>query len=390
MRLTREGRQRLEKKRIRKKEINKKVMPVVALLTLVSPLSINATTVEDIRYLVGSKRLSDVYTQQEIANIKIGYKKIESFNNIVDMFELLKDVDKDIILMTRKERASLISKINIKKYELENTFSYGGSVNDVLKVKSELDNMIFKESLLKKENEVIKLKKQKNVYDKDYKTIEKIEKEVESYKELGILPYEIGFPVVNSTFLVGAYGVYKNGGTKYFNNGIDIYGIEGQNVINMFHGVVEKVEFLNDGVYRIVIKNDKDLKTVYESKMVVSKDIKEGVKVKQREVLGTLKNTDEGFGYLHFEVYVDNKTVNPIYLFGDVGKNALKTYQSIVEDEFYQDYSYVIEKIKSNVDNQEMKKENVNKQVTEKEGTIPLYIDKLYEAPNPVVDIKDE
>lgn len=395
MRLSRKGRQRLEKKRERKKGLNKIFIGTSLFLFTINPLVVDATTVEDIRYLVGKQKLSEIYTHKEIKEIKIGYKRIESFNNIVDMFNLLKDVDKDIVLMTRKERASLISKINIKKFELENTFNYGGTVTNILKVKSELDNMVFKESILRKEKEVIELKKQPNVYEKDFKKISHIENEIESYKYLGKLPYEIGFPVVNSNYLLGVFGVYEKEGVKYFNNGIDIFGIEGSYVINIFNGVVKEIENLGDNFYRVTIENDKDLKTVYEAKMILSDDIKVGKYLEQRDKIGRLLNMDQDYGYLHFEVILDNKHINPIYLFGNQGKNALKVYQSVVDDSIFQDYSYLLENIKEIEDKDRntfkpKEKEQNQEQNQEQSKGIEVYMNRLYSLPNPKDEINDE
>lgn len=103
---------------------------------------------------------------------------------------------------------------------------------------------------------------------------------------------------------------------------IDYVAVDGSKVLACYEGTVEKVEHsMMDGVV-VTIKHSKNLKSVYKC---LSDDVlvSEGDKVSTGQEIGSVSSnlTEKADGvHLHFELYENDKLVDPTPYFAEGGK----------------------------------------------------------------------
>ncbi len=103
---------------------------------------------------------------------------------------------------------------------------------------------------------------------------------------------------------------------------IDITANEGTKVLAVYDGVVESIEHsMMDGLV-ITIKHSNNLKSVYKC-LGEEAFVSEGDSVKQGQEIGTVSTnlTEKADGaHLHFELYEEDKLVDPTPYFSEFGK----------------------------------------------------------------------
>lgn len=347
MRLSREGRRRLERKRAKKKKrVNTyPIISLCALLALNGNSVVNAATVDDIRELTGEQRMDEIFSGLEKRRIMLEYTKIENHNRIARMFAQTKNID--VTSEAIKEREKIISEIEKQRDMLLNSFSSGQSIDDILAVKSNLDNLEYKESRIKKVGDEIELKVIPNTFADDYNRLMKTLKEISSFKELGDIGVDMESPVRGMFELLTPFGMRLNpvNKTKEMHWGIDLVGTQGQDVLAAWNGVVSSIDTTEEDGNIIEIDHGNGLKTRYANLGAIK--VKVGQKVKQYDEIGSVGSiVEDAEPHLHFEVHLNGKPINPIYLFGSNGANALKEYLSMVEDEMYADMRPLLASIK--------------------------------------------
>ncbi len=101
---------------------------------------------------------------------------------------------------------------------------------------------------------------------------------------------------------------------KYsLHTGLDIAAPQNTKIYSAYDGVVVKSEYHKINGNYIVIKHSDNLKTTYNhcNKLLV----KEGEKVKKGDVIALVGATGYATGnHLHFEVLLNNKYINPLYV----------------------------------------------------------------------------
>ncbi|NMB26881.1 MAG: M23 family metallopeptidase [Tissierellia bacterium] len=100
---------------------------------------------------------------------------------------------------------------------------------------------------------------------------------------------------------------YLDGSTS-FNEGVDVIPKEGKEPISIEEGIVRKIEDKKTKGYFISIEHQ-NMTTVYG--YLVSVYVTEGEKVVQGTKIGSLGTNKDGNKYLHFEIWVDNRPVDP-------------------------------------------------------------------------------
>jgi len=101
---------------------------------------------------------------------------------------------------------------------------------------------------------------------------------------------------------------YLNGKTE-FNNGLDIIPKEEKDPVSISKGIVRKIEDKYSKGYFVTIEHD-EFTTVYGYLTKVY--VKEGEEIDEGTKIGTIGTNKDGNKYLHFEIWVDNKPVNPM------------------------------------------------------------------------------
>lgn len=109
---------------------------------------------------------------------------------------------------------------------------------------------------------------------------------------------------------------------KYsLHTGIDIASPEGTNIFAVYDGIIEKADYNDVRGYYVIIRHSNSLKTTYNhcSKLLV----KENEKVKKGDIIALVGATGYATGnHLHFEVMLNDKYMNPVWVLSDEIKNS--------------------------------------------------------------------
>lgn len=300
----------------------------VFLLFFICSINVFAYTVDDVRDLVGEERVDDIFTQREIDLIIKQYEKIEKANMYIKLFDIGKEIDinSDLEKMYQELEADLA----MAHEKLEKSFQSGKSIDIVLKDKSNLESILHKISSLKDRGYAIEVEYIPNIWEEKYLKVQNVVKDLNEQFDIGEVGENLRIPLDNTFVLLSPYGLRLNPFTfdsVSMHNGIDFSTSLGTRVLSLWNGVVSKVYETESGGKTIEITHGQNLKTIY----MHLNEIKVGVgeRVKQYDLIGLSGNTGKTTEpHLHLGVYLDDKYVNPIYLFGTKGLQAFKTYVS--------------------------------------------------------------
>lgn len=300
----------------------------VFLLFFICSINVFAYTVDDVRDLVGEERVDDIFTQREIDLIIKQYEKIEKANMYIKLFDIGKEIDinSDLEKMYQELEANLA----MAHEKLEKSFQSGKSIDIVLKDKSNLESILHKISSLKDRGYDIEVEYIPNIWEEKYLKVQNVVKDLNEQFDIGEVGENLRIPLDNTFVLLSPYGLRLSPFTfdsVSMHNGIDFSTSLGTRVLSLWNGVVSKVYETESGGKTIEITHGQNLKTIY----MHLNEIKVGVgeRVKQYDLIGLSGNTGKTIEpHLHLGVYLDDKYVNPIYLFGTKGLQAFKTYVS--------------------------------------------------------------
>lgn len=300
----------------------------VFLLFFICSINVFAYTVDDVRDLVGEERVDDIFTQREIDLIIKQYEKIEKANMYIKLFDIGKEIDinSDLEKMYQELEADLA----MAHEKLEKSFQSGKSIDIVLKDKSNLESILHKISSLKDRGYDIEVEYIPNIWEEKYLKVQNVVKDLNEQFDIGEVGENLRIPLDNTFVLLSPYGLRLSPFTfdsVSMHNGIDFSTSLGTRVLSLWNGVVSKVYEMESGGKTIEITHGQNLKTIY----MHLNEIKVGVgeRVKQYDLIGLSGNTGKTTEpHLHLGVYLDDKYVNPIYLFGTKGLQAFKTYVS--------------------------------------------------------------
>jgi murein DD-endopeptidase MepM/ murein hydrolase activator NlpD len=126
----------------------------------------------------------------------------------------------------------------------------------------------------------------------------------------------MGLPLSSMGTITQSYGDSTNirTGEPWFHNGIDISIRMRTPVISAMAGLVSEVG--NDTSYGnyVIVEHDNKYKTFYAQLDEIT--VKKGQRVAQGETIALSGNTGLSTGpHLHFSVYYDGKTINPLSVF---------------------------------------------------------------------------
>ena len=109
-------------------------------------------------------------------------------------------------------------------------------------------------------------------------------------------------PVVKLTIVIVLKGI------KIKNNGVDIATQKGAESASVFEGEVTGVVSIPGSGKAVIVRHGEFL-TVYANLSEVS--VQKGDKVRTRQSIGRVGDSDEGTPELHFEVWKGNQLLNP-------------------------------------------------------------------------------
>lgn len=98
--------------------------------------------------------------------------------------------------------------------------------------------------------------------------------------------------------------------------GVDFKAKIGTPVIATADGVVTKIEYLPNGYgNKITLQHKDNIQTIYAQLETIN--VKEGQKISQKDLIGTVGNTGKSTGpHLHYEVVINGDHMDPNLYFG--------------------------------------------------------------------------
>ena len=162
--------------------------------------------------------------------------------------------------------------------------------------------------MITKDAKSIEIKNPESVVSGQYQTIS-------DYNQINN-PDDVIFPILNKYSLSSGYGWRKDPltGNPIFHSGIDIMAVSGTLVRSAIDGKVLAIGYnIATGNY-IIISHKKNYATLYSHLNKIY--VYENNNVKIGEIIGTVGNSGYSTGpHLHFAVYKDGKTINPLNIF---------------------------------------------------------------------------
>ena len=187
----------------------------------------------------------------------------------------------------------------------------------------ETGNIIFADLKLSgKNNELYYFNKKKNEghYDKNGKSVE---------KALMKTP-------INGARLSSAFGIRKHpiDGFNKMHRGTDFAAPMGTPIMASGSGLITRARWCGGGGNCVKIKHNSTYETIYAHMKNFARGIKEGVRVKQGQIIGYVGSTGKSTGpHLHYEVVVNGKKVNSQKLKLPSGKTLKGKERKIFEVE---------------------------------------------------------
>lgn len=300
---------------------------IVCLLFSFSPF-VYGYTVDDVRDLLGKQRVDDIYTQKEIDEIIRQYNEIEKANQEYEFFELAKQINlSDTKLLEEYKR--LEEDLSIAKEELAKAFQSGLPLKEVLKKKSRVESIMHEIDSLRDLGYDIEINYIPNIWSEEYEKVKNVVASISTQYDIGEVGKNMKLPFDNSfdIYLPFGFTLNETRDSVTMHNGLDFLAEENTVVFAQWNGVVSNVYDSVQGGKTIEISHGPDLKTIY---MHLNKvDVKIGQGVSQYQYIGKSGNTGvSDKPHLHFGVYLDGEYVNPIFLYGQEGLRAFRTYVS--------------------------------------------------------------
>lgn len=324
--------------------------------------SVYAYTIDDVREMVGKQRIDSIYTPDEIETIIMQYESLEEQNMILYMFEIGKELG--INEKLDEKYKSLNTEWKKARDEFVNSFLSGDSFEIVSQKKSRVESILAEINKLRDRGYDINIEYQPNIWKEKYIEVQKIIEELGTYYDIGDLGDGLKGPLGDSFILLEVYGFHldETQDLVVFHDGIDLYAKNTLRVYSQWNGVVSRIYKEENGKYVVEVQHGKNLKTIY--KYFDSVDVEEGDFVKQYEFLGILgqsQENKEADGYnLHFSIYLDNESVNPLYLYGDLGLRTFKTFVSSKPERYLEYYEVEKNIVQIEKEEEDIKEESVD------------------------------
>ena len=118
---------------------------------------------------------------------------------------------------------------------------------------------------------------------------------------------------INGARLSSAFGMRKHpiDGYNKMHRGTDFAAPSGTPIMASGSGLITRARWCGGGGNCIKIKHNSTYETIYAHMKNFAKGIKEGVRVKQGQVIGYVGSTGKSTGpHLHYEVIVNGKKIN--------------------------------------------------------------------------------
>lgn len=335
-----------KEKKNKKYDLKKWAGISLAVLVLTSQnYIVKATTVDDMRELSGSRRLDSIFTPSQQREIELEYNKVLVHNKFALMFQESADIT--LFPDAEKDYLEFKKKVDKKKSEFEEAYFEGADTERIFALRAELSSLEYQLNTMRRKNQDLTMEVIPNKWASSYQKLVDIRKTLSKERNIGYVGSLQRSPVVDSLLVSNHFGsrwgdgVMQNGVHK----GVDLVAKQGTTVVSAWSGTISDISVTKDGGNTVTITHDKGLVTRYMHLDKVT--VKKGQSIRQYTPIGLSGKTGAvTTPKLHFEVWVDNKPVDPLSFFGEGGRNALKVYQSSLPDVFFTDLRKTIRGIK--------------------------------------------
>lgn len=316
-----------------------KYIKISVIILLIIILSINTVeaktkyTVDDLRDIVGKERIDSVYSESEIEEIIMKYNNIEKHNLYAKMFQLGKQITLDEEV--EKKINEKQQRIEFLSTELEKQYKEGSSIDKILKLKTQLESEVHKLKGLNDIGYYVEVEYKENKWSEEYEKVQETIERMSNDFEIGDIGTALRSPLYYGFIITSPYGFRIDPITKdklSFHSGIDLAAPLDDYVFSVWNGIVSNVYESEGGGKTVEISHGTNLKTRYLHLNKI--DVSIGQEVSQYDIIGGAGTTGlRSTGvHLHLEVELDGETINPLYVFGNMGLRAFKEYISYNPD----------------------------------------------------------
>ena len=304
-----------------KSKVKRVLCLALSILVLNSSVFASAATADDLREIIGDRRVTDETLIQDMRSIVYKYQKSQYRKELIDKLHELGDFGYE------EKFNSLIKEKEISLQALETSFKANEGVSIVISYMNDVIAVLERLGALQKEDSYTLERFDENDEDEAYQYAISVMDSINDTFNLGIIGQGLE-PPTRVLILRRPFGEIMIPGKnvkKEDNKGIDLYvtqnTVEETNVeiVSQFHGVVKDIVKLEDETYRIIINHGKSIQTIYEN--LIDIPVKEGTTVKQYEVIGHASCET-----IHFEVLLNTIPINPLFLYGKAGENAYENW----------------------------------------------------------------
>lgn len=293
----------------------------LSILLLTSSVVVSAATADDLREIIGDRRVTEETLKEDMRSILYKYQKSKYQKELLEKLYELGDFgyeEKFDSLLKEKERTLQILERSLKSNkEVKVIISY---MNDVISV---LDKL----GALQKVDSYILDSFGEYEDEEAYQYAISVMDSVNDTFDLGIIGQGLE-PPTRVFILRRPFGEIMIPGKKIRkkdNKGIDLYVTQNileetkVEIVSQFHGIVKDIVKLENDTYRIVINHGKSVQTIYEN--LIDVQVREGTRVKQYELIG-YSSCDT----IHFEVLLNTMPINPLFMYGKAGEYAYENW----------------------------------------------------------------
>lgn len=304
-----------------KSKVKRVLCLALSILLLNSSAVVSAATADDLREIIGDRRVTDETLIQDMRSIVYKYQKSQYQKELIDKLHDLGDFgyeEKFNSLIKEKERILQV---------LETSFKANDEVNVVISYMNDVITVLEQLGALQKEDSYVL-----DSFDIDddelaYLYANSVMDSINDTFDLGTIGQGLKPPT--QIFLLqvpfGEYMIPGKNIKKKENKGIDLYVSQNLvaetkvEIVSQFNGTVKDVAKSDDGTYRITISHGKSVETIYEKLSDIQ--VIEGTKVKQYELIGYAASDT-----IHFEVLLNTMPINPLFLYGKEGEYAYENW----------------------------------------------------------------
>lgn len=305
------------------------VLTLAVLIVLIEPakqVEAEGYKVDDIRELligIGYERKTWQVPEEKEAEIQREYSRIKRDNMYTKKVEKGKEID--IQTKVEEKRKELEEEEYRVEEELKKLMREEEEVEGIQRAIIRLNAIqVEKRNLLTRTELEVEYKE--NKWEAEYTKMKRLDKEIKKEKELGELGSRMCSPVSTGFILTGISEWKYEKGKREKEKLIKLYGVEGTKVYAQWNGEVSKITKEKEGAYKITIDHGSGLVTEYTNLKKVK--VEKG-KIKQGEEIGELGKIKQGEEIeLKLQIRLEGKQIEPLYLYGKRGLQALQAYVS--------------------------------------------------------------